>query len=152
MKALKMLWAVTAALLLVSAGAAAADFDWMHDFNIRAQADASGFRASLATRFHIGHVEINAVLGNVPNPADAYMVFRLGEMAHKPPEYVLQEYKAGKGKGWGALAKSLGIKPGSPEFHALKRGDDLYGGGAAGGKGKGKDKGKQAKGKGKHKE
>jgi len=40
----------------------------------------------------------------------------------------------------GALAKSLGIKPGSKEFHALKRGDDLY---AA--KGKKKDKGKSKK-------
>jgi len=26
----------------------------------------------------------------------------------------------------GALAKDLGIKPGSDEFHALKRGHDLY--------------------------
>ena len=30
------------------------------------------------------------------------------------------------GKGWGNLAKTLGIKPGSREFHALKRGHDLY--------------------------
>jgi hypothetical protein len=38
----------------------------------------------------------------------------------------MERYRKGKGKGWGELAKSLGIKPGSREFHALKRDDDLY--------------------------
>jgi len=56
----------------------------------------------------------------------------------------LERIKAG-----GALAKSLGIKPGSKEFHALKNGNDFY-------DDKGKDKGKskdkgQGKGKGKSK-
>jgi hypothetical protein len=42
---------------------------------------------------------------------------------------------------WGVLAKSLGIKPGSKEFHALKRGQDLYdSSGTSKGKGKGKHK------------
>jgi len=35
----------------------------------------------------------------------------------------------GKGaNGWGALAKELGIKPGSEEFHVLKGGHDLRSG------------------------
>ena len=54
------------------------------------------------------------------------MVLRLGEMSKQPTENVIKKYKSGKGKGWGALAKSLGIKPGSKEFHALKRGHDIY--------------------------
>jgi hypothetical protein len=73
------------------------------------------------------------------------MVMRLGEMSNHQPEYVMKKYKAGKKKGWGALAKSLGIKPGSPEFHALKRGEDLYGGGGgkySGEKGRGNGQGK----------
>lgn len=120
--------------------ASAGDFDWMRDFNIQAQADSDGFRARLATRFQIGDARISAVIGNVPSPSDAYMVFRLGEMTHHPPEEVLGIYKRHKGKGWGVIAKELGIKPGSQEFHALKRGHDL--GGDFGGKkaGKGKDK------------
>jgi hypothetical protein len=117
---------------------AAGDFDWMPNFNIQAQADPSGFRARIATRFNIGDAQITTVLSNLPNPADAYVVLRLGEMSGKPIDYVTEQYKEGKGRGWGALAKSLGIKPGSPEFHALKRGDDLYG---QKGKGKGKGKG-----------
>jgi hypothetical protein len=101
-------------------------FDWAKDMNIRADADPSGFRAQLSARFKIGDAQVRLVLGNVDRPADAYMVFRLGEMSSLSTDYVLSKYRAGKSKGWGALAKSLGIKPGSREFHALKQGSDLY--------------------------
>jgi len=128
-------------ILLFSASAQAAqDFAWVNDFNIQAQADPSGFRARLAARFRIGDAEISAVIGNVASPADAYIVFRLGEMSGRPYDRVLREYKTSKGKGWGVIAKSLGIKPGSKEFHALKRSQDLYNGTDAKGKGKGKGK------------
>jgi hypothetical protein len=126
--------------LLISSGAFAGDFDWLKDLNIRAEADPSGFRAELATRFKIGNAEINTVISNVEKPADAYMVLRLGEMSHHPNDYVVRQYRSGKGRGWGVLAKSLGIKPGSREFHELKRGHDLYASNDAG-KGKGKGKG-----------
>jgi hypothetical protein len=137
MKLQKMFFMISMLILLVPSAAVAGDFDWMQNLNIRAEADQSGFRAQLATRFNIGPVQVNAVLGNVERPADAYMVLRLGEMSNHPPEYVIQKYKSGKGKGWGVIAKSLGIKPGSEEFHALKRGHDLDKG-----KDKDKDKGK----------
>jgi len=131
----------------------AGDFDWMQNLNIQATADSSGFKASLRTRFRVGDAQINAVIGDVDRPADAYMILRLGELSHKPVDYVVRQYRINKGKGWGVLAKSLGIKPGSREFHALKAGHDLkgqgksarkassHGGGAAqGNHGKGKDK------------
>jgi hypothetical protein len=123
MKILRMMFLLAAMILSASSLVIAADFDWIKDFNIQAEADSSGFRAGLATRFKIGDAEISAVLGNVQNPADAYMVFRLGEIAHQPVERVLGDYKKSQGKGWGVIAKGLGIKPGSPEFHALKQGD-----------------------------
>ena len=144
MKELKMLFVVSMALLLVSSAAVAGDFDWIRDFNIKAEADPSGFRARLATRFKIGDAQIKIVLNNVENPSDAYMVLRLGEMSNQPTEFVIEKYKSGKGKGWGALAKSLGIKPGSKEFHALKRGQDFYDDNDKG-KGKAKSKGKGKK-------
>ena len=110
------------------------------------QADPSGFRVRLGARFRIGDAEINAVLSNVEYPGDAYMVLRLGEMSSRPTDYVIKQYKSDKGKGWGVLAKSLGIKPGSEEFHALKNGHDLYDDNdMSGGKGKGKSKGKGQK-------
>ena len=134
-------------LLIVSTGAVeAGDFDWTSDLNIRAEADPSGFRAELAARFKIGNTQINAVLSNTDKPADAYIVLRLGEMSGKPTDYVMARYRPEKGKGWGALAQSLGIKPGSKEFHDLKRGSDIY---ADDNKGNGKSKAKgQGKGRG----
>jgi hypothetical protein len=147
MKRKAMLFMVSVVFLFVSSAAVAGDFDWIKDFNIRAEADPSGFRARLAARFKIGDAEISAVLSNVGGPADAYMVFRLAEMSAKPTGYVIEKYRSEKGKGWGVIAKNLGIKPGSKEFHALKRGDDMYddhdnntGKGKDKGKGKGKDK------------
>jgi hypothetical protein len=146
---MKLVLVAVFAVLLTAGLVLAGDYEWMKDFNIKAQADPSGFKASLATRFKIGPAQIDAVISNTAKPADAYMVFRLGEMSKKPPEAVMEQYKAGKGQGWGKLAKSLGIKPGSPEFHALKRGHDLDGGGDGSDKGKGKGKGKKDK---KHKQ
>ena len=114
------------ALLLISLNISAGDYDWMKDFSIKAEADPSGFRAKLEARFQIGDIKIKAVLGNVDKPADAYILLRLGEMSNKPIDYVIEKYKSEKGKGWGVLAKSLGIKPGSKNFHALKQGQDIY--------------------------
>jgi hypothetical protein len=134
---------VMLAIILSSTVVAAGDFDWTKNMNVRAEADRNGFRAQISTRFKIGNAEVKVVLGNVDSPADAYMVLRLGEMSGKPVDFVLKQYQAQKGKGWGVLAKSLGIKPGSPEFKALKAGHDLNGKAV---KGKGK-RGKGKKGK-----
>jgi len=142
MKMIKVFFVVSIALLLVSATVEAGDFDWIRDFNIQAEANPSGFRARLATRFKIGDAQVKIVLNDIEEPADAYMVLRLREMSNQPIERVIEEYKSGKGKGWGALAKSLGIKPGSKEFRALKRHHDLYDE-KSNGKSKGKGKGKK---------
>ncbi|MDZ4165721.1 MAG: hypothetical protein U1C55_11400, partial [Smithellaceae bacterium] len=81
-----------------------------------------------------------------------YMILRLGEISGKPTDSVMEKYRSEKGKGWGAMAKSLGIKPGSEEFHTLKRGSDIK---ENDDKGKGKEKSKErgkdgGKGKGKN--
>ncbi len=144
MKLFKILIAFSIVFMMVTSVSIAGDFDWMKDFSIKAEADSSGFKARLSTRFKIGNTEINAILSNVDNSADAYMVLRLGEMSGQPAEEVIKRYKSGKGKGWGVLAKSLGIKPGSQKFHALKNGDDLYGIKSKT-KSKGKDKSKVKK-------
>jgi hypothetical protein len=151
MKAFNIILAGLATLLFFSTNGIAGDFGWMHDLNMRAEADPSAFRARLEARFHVGDMDIEAVLGNVHEPADAYMLLRLGEMSHRPMEHVLETYRSGKGRGWGVLAKSLGIKPGSAAFHDLKNGQDLYDhGGTSHSKAKSKG-GSKHKAKGKHK-
>ena len=117
---------------------------FLSDLNIQARADMKGFSVKLGAQFGVPLPQVQAIISTVETPADAFMCFQLGQMARKQPEAVVQTYKANKGRGWGAIAKELGIKPGSSEFHALKRGDFAFTGAPAGGadKGKGKDKGK----------
>ena len=126
MKIPKILFFTLMNLFLVTSVASAGDFDWARDFNISAEADPSGFRARLEARFKLRGMDIEAVLSNTDKPVDAYILFRLGEMSNKSIEYVIEKYKSDKGNGWGMLAKSLGIKPGSKNFHALKQGQDIY--------------------------
>ncbi|CAH2031873.1 hypothetical protein [Trichlorobacter ammonificans] len=139
-----------AALFLLTIGVtvpAHADLDsFLSSLNVQARADMNGFSAKLSAQFGIPEVRVQALLKTVDNSADAFMCLQLGQMSRKEPETVLRTYQRSKSKGWGAIAKELGIKPGSAEFHALKRGDfKLTGdpeGGAGGGHGKGKGKGR----------
>ncbi len=138
MKTRNMALLISLLLLASAATLAAADFGWIDDFNITARADPSGFHAQLAARFHLGDSQITAIIGDSGTPADAFMVLRCAELSGRPVDQVLREFQEGKGKGWGVIAKRLGIKPGSSEFKALKRGDDSF---IKDVKQKGKDKG-----------
>lgn len=115
---------------------------FLSDMNVQARADLPGFKARLSATFGVAAPEVEMVIASVRVPADAYMVLRVGQVAGQPREVVLKEYREGKGRGWGAIAKNLGIKPGSREFHELKRGFDGDGPGNGKGQGKGKGKGK----------
>lgn len=53
---------------------------------------------------------------------DIYFALELARISKRPIDEVIKIYTGDKKKGWGAIAKELGIKPGSPEFHALKGG------------------------------
>ncbi|MBN2059597.1 MAG: hypothetical protein JW882_04185 [Deltaproteobacteria bacterium] len=125
MRTFKLAILVSMMLIFGSSMAMAGDFDWMDNLNAQASLDPSGFRVRLGTRFQLGDAQIKVVLGNMPDPAHAYMVLRLGEISHQPFERVMEEYNKNKGQGWGVIAKNLGIKSGSAEFHALKSGHDL---------------------------
>jgi hypothetical protein len=129
-------------LVSVPAVASANLDSFLSNVNVQARADLPGFSLKVSTQFGVPVPKVEAVLGMVATPADAFMVFQLGQMAHRPPETVVQTYQTHKGKGWGVIAKELGIKPGSREFHALKNGDLTFGGTPDDGPGKGKGKGK----------
>ncbi len=126
MKPIKFIVAFLIMFFFMPAISKAQDFEWIKEMNIKAEMDPSGFRVMLASRFQIGDVNIQTVISNVEKPADGYMILRLAEMSKQSPEFVIKKYKAKKNKGWGEIAKSLGIKPGSQGFHALKNGHDLY--------------------------
>ncbi len=138
----KFVLAVMVVFLFCGIAVAGGGLDgFLNNLNIQARADMNGFAGRVSAQFGVPEVQVRAVIGNVSAPADAFMVFQLGQMTHRPPDAVLDVYKANRGRGWGVIAKSLGIKPGSPEFHALKRGDFVLNGGPGAGHGKGKGKG-----------
>lgn len=138
------------ALMLVGfgAGVARADMDaYLNSLTTYASADLGRFRADLGAHFGASGPEIDLALRTVSRHGDAALALWLSNRTHQPIDVVLREYQSRKGQGWGALAQSLGIKPGSADFHALKRGDlgwhpESRGGNGGGKTGKGKDGGK----------
>ena len=121
---------------------ASSDLDiFIKNLNVEAQADLGAFKVRLSTQFGVPVPRVETIMASVGTPGDAYMCFRVGQVASKPIEVVTEEYQRNKGKGWGVIAKNLGIKPGSKEFHELKKGN--FGrDGSESSKVKGKDKGK----------
>ena len=53
-------------------------------------------------------------------PGDISYACALAQVLNRPCREIVSEYDRNPGQGWGALAKRMGIKPGSPQFHALK--------------------------------
>lgn len=147
MKKLYTLIAVCFAVLvnaqIVSFNPRTGDLDMdnvLKDINTKAQTDIKAFKDQVSTKFNLAKDKVEGLL-NVMAPGDVFMVAQTAEITHKPVETVAETYKKNKDKGWGAIAKELGIKPGSKEFHELKNKTKEH-------KGKSKDKGKP-EGKGK---
>jgi hypothetical protein len=93
----------------------------LNDINVKAKLDLPLFKKDLAVEFNIGEPKIDKLIVDMKmSPADAYMTLQVANMTKKEPDVVAQSYSVNKDKGWGVIAKEMGIKPGSPEFHALK--------------------------------
>lgn len=129
----------------------------LKDLNEGAKDNVRGFARNLSRYFNLPEETADWLLESVGmSPSDAYMAAKVSKVADKPVENVVDEYKKNKGKGWGVMAKNLGIKPGSKAFHQLKKDDtglleDTKAKNKkakkkkAKGKGKGKNKGKKSK-------
>lgn len=121
--------------------------DFIRRVNAEAKEDINRFATKLGSQFGLPVPRIDDIMKKVPSPADAFMVLQLGHMSNKPPDTVLPVYHANRDRGWGAIAKELGIKPGSREFHALKSGNLSFTGQPGSGI-QSYEKGKKKKGKG----
>lgn len=53
-------------------------------------------------------------------PGDIYYACAIAYQLRRPCVEILDIYERDHGQGWGVIAQRLGIKPGSPAFHALK--------------------------------
>lgn len=75
-------------------------------------------------------------------PADVYMMGTLAQLSGKSFADVARTYEANRGQGWGNVARQLGIKPGSAQFHQLKNGGNVF---VQQGKARGKGRGDAAR-------
>lgn len=124
------------AFVLLTAGAAHADLDtFLGRLDVSVRADLGAFRTELGTHFEATPAQIDVIFRSVERPAEAAVCLWLCERTGRPVADVLYAYRVHRKNGWGSLAKSLGIKPGSADFKALKRGDLGW---PAAGRGKGK--------------
>jgi hypothetical protein len=96
----------------------------LENLNNVALEDLNNFKNKLSATFGISKPWIEDLVEreNVP-PADVYMMARTASVIRQPIGTVEKNYRANRGQGWGVIAKRLGIKPGSKEFHALKNDD-----------------------------
>lgn len=122
------------------------------DIHNQALKDINAFHNNVVNTFNIIGSKVDAAL-KILAPGDVYMAAQLSVSVNKPFEEVVQTYQKNKSKGWGAIAKDLGIKPGSPEFHAMKKSMKSKGGKGSGnsasaGKSNGNGNGKGNSGKG----
>lgn len=108
--------------------------------NKEATKDLVTFKNNLSTEFGVTVAKIEGLLKEM-NPAEALLSVKISSIAKQPLEKVVESYKSNKDKGWGYIAKEMGIKPGSAEFHALK-GKKNNSAKPANGNSKGKGKGK----------
>jgi len=114
--------ALTLALLLPTSAFATGLDGFLGEINVSAKSDLGGFRADLSATFGVSSGEVDGLFKIFTSPADVYITLRIGEVADVKIARVVDQYRSNKGQGWGVIAKNLGIKPGSADFHALKQG------------------------------
>ena len=137
-------------ILMWATVAMAGDFDFLRELDRKAREDHKAFSEHMSIVFGVPVPRIDKIIREVGSPADAFMVLKIGKLSGRSYDDVFHEYRSNKKQGWGVMAKNMGIKPGSAEFHELKKGgSDVYGGASSKGKDKGKGKDKKGKGRGK---
>lgn len=87
--------------------------------NKEATSDLATFKNNVSAEFGVTVPKIESLL-KLMQPAEALLSIKISVITKLPVERVVESYTTNKDKGWGYIAKELGIKPGSAEFHALK--------------------------------
>lgn len=91
----------------------------LNELNVSAKLDLGAFYAEVTLQWGVPATQLKAQAA-VLQPAELYVAAALAKLSGKSFDTVVALYRQDKAKGWGALARSLGIKPGSKEFKTLK--------------------------------
>lgn len=90
--------------------------------NTAARLDFRSYKANIRLSYNLSASKIEYMHVSLRmQPADIFMAAELSVLCGMPIDRVIVVYQKNKHKGWGHIAKQLGIKPGSAKFHALKR-------------------------------
>ena len=130
------------------------------DINVFASGNTDGFIDDVVVSFGAPRYLVREYyLERRWAPGDLYYACAIAYQLGRPCLEIIRIYERDHGMGWGAIAKRLGIKPGSPAFHALKgnvgkghgkmKGNRGNGGRAAAGPQGGRSQGAAAQGGGK---
>ncbi len=93
----------------------------LNEINARASLDFGAFKTDLCINYDITEKKIDYMHGSLSmEPGDIYLALEISKVSKTPIDRVINTYRSHKEKGWGNIAKELGIKPGSAEFHQLK--------------------------------
>ena len=88
-----------------------ADLDnFLIDLNRKAISDIHRFNTTLSSQFKVPVPKVEAILKTVKDPADVFMCLQLSQLSGVHIDTVVSSYKKNSGKGWGVIAKELGIK------------------------------------------
>lgn len=88
--------------------------------NYQAKLDLNKFTNDLSIELDVSEEKIKTLLAKKIEPSDVLMIFKISKIGGRKVEEVEESFQKNKDKGWGYIAKEMGIKPGSPEFHELK--------------------------------
>ena len=94
----------------------------LSNLNVEAGVHVDAFVSELSISYTIPKVQIEDLVYTMRMPfGDVFVSVWLAASMKKPLSVVVKEYDTNKDKGWGVMAKNLGIKPGSEAFHSLKK-------------------------------
>lgn len=107
--------------------------------NTNAGANLTAFKLEMSKTYAVPLTQIESMFSVSMSAGDVYLTLEIGRLVRRPIPELIIIYQKHKGKGWGVIAKEMGIKPGSDQFHALKNNAKNK---SSKGKGKSKPKGK----------
>lgn len=83
--------------------------------------DLEGFVNDMVSIYGAPRSQVQELVIERHYPPDyVWMAAASAQQLNQPWEQVFPVFEQNRGRGWGVIAKELGIKPGSPAFHALK--------------------------------
>lgn len=108
------------AQLSINTGNTQLDAD-LNSINVSANANIKVFNSELSVQYNVSEKKIEALRINTKmQPAEVFLTLEISKITNRSLDEVVKIYETNKAEGWGVIAKKMGIKPGSAEFHELK--------------------------------